>query len=103
MVIVTDRVVVDRQLQKAIMGMEHKAGLVRVMDDKCNSTDLAIALNGNTKIIATTIQKFPFIVDSVKGLKEKRFAVIIDEAHSSTAGKDTRSSCPTTSCASCWA
>ncbi|MFR2155784.1 MAG: DEAD/DEAH box helicase family protein [Evtepia gabavorous] len=87
-IIVTDRVVVDRQLQKAIMGMEHKAGLIRVMDDKCNSTDLAIALNGNTKIIATTIQKFPYIVDSVKGLKNKRFAVIIDEAHSSTAGKD---------------
>ena len=87
-IIVTDRVVVDRQLQKAIMGMEHKAGLIRVMDDKCNSADLAIALNGNTKIIATTIQKFPYIVDSVKGLKSKRFAVIIDEAHSSTAGKD---------------
>ena len=87
-IIVTDRVVVDRQLQKAIMGMEHKAGLIRVMDDKCNSADLAIALNSNTKIIATTIQKFPYIVDSVAGLKEKRFAVIIDEAHSSTAGKD---------------
>lgn len=87
-VIVTDRVVVDRQLQRAIIGMEHKAGLIRVMDDKCNSNDLAIALNGNTKIIATTIQKFPFIVDAVKGLKTKRFAVIIDEAHSSTAGKD---------------
>lgn len=87
-IIVTDRVVVDRQLQKAIMGMEHKAGLIRVMDDKCNSTDLAIALNSNTKIIATTIQKFPFIVDSVKNLKNKHFAVIIDEAHSSTAGKD---------------
>ncbi len=87
-IIITDRVVVDRQLQKAIMGMEHKAGLIRVMDDKCNSADLAIALNGNTKIIATTIQKFPYIVDSVKGLKNKRFAVIIDEAHSSTAGKD---------------
>lgn len=87
-VIVTDRVVVDRQLQKAILGLEHKAGLIRVMDDKCNSADLAIALNGNTKIIATTIQKFPHIVDSVKGLKNKRFAVIIDEAHSSTSGKD---------------
>lgn len=87
-VIITDRVVVDRQLQKAIMGMEHKAGLIRVMDDKCNSADLAIALNGNTKIIVTTIQKFPYIVDSVAGLKSKRFAVIIDEAHSSTAGKD---------------
>ena len=39
-------------------------------------------------IIVTTIQKFPYIVDSVAGLKEKKFAVIIDEAHSSTAGKD---------------
>lgn len=87
-IIVTDRVVVDRQLQAAIMGMEHKAGLIRVMDEKCNSVDLANALNGNTKIIATTIQKFPYIVDSVAGLKEKKFAVIIDEAHSSTAGKD---------------
>lgn len=87
-VIITDRVVVDRQLQKAILGLEHKAGLIRVMDDKCNSADLAIALMGNTKIIATTIQKFPYIVDSVAGLKDKRFAVIIDEAHSSTVGKD---------------
>ncbi len=87
-VIVTDRVVVDRQLQSAVLGMEHKTGLIRVMDEKCTSADLALALKGNTKIIATTIQKFPYIVDTVKGLKEKRFAVIIDEAHSSTAGKD---------------
>lgn len=87
-IIMTDRVVVDRQLQKAIMGMEHKSGFIRVMDEKCNSADLAIALNGNTKIIVTTIQKFPYIVDSVKGLNNKHFAVIIDEAHSSTAGKN---------------
>ena len=58
------------------------------MDEKCNSSDLAIALDGNTKIIATTIQKFPYIVDDVANLKNKKFAVIIDEAHSSTAGKD---------------
>ncbi len=87
-IICTDRVVVDRQLQQAVMGIEHKAGMIRVMDDKCNSNDLALAIQGNTKIIATTIQKFPYIVDSVKGLKDKRFAVIIDEAHSSTAGKN---------------
>jgi len=87
-VIVTDRVVVDRQLQQAVIGLEHKAGLIRVMDDKCNSADLADALKGNTKIIATTIQKFPYIVDSVSNLNKKHFAVIIDEAHSSTAGKD---------------
>lgn len=87
-VIVTDRVVVDRQLQAAVMGMEHKSGLIRVMDKKCNSADLAIALNGNTKIIATTIQKFPYIIDNVSDMKHKKFAVIIDEAHSSTSGKE---------------
>lgn len=87
-VIITDRVVVDRQLQRAITSLEHKAGLIRVMDDKCDSEDLKKALEGNTKIIATTIQKFPYIVDDVHDLNNKRFAVIIDEAHSSTAGKD---------------
>ena len=58
-IICTDRVVVDRQLQQAVMGIEHKAGMIRVMDEKCNSNDLALAIQGNTKIIATTIQKFP--------------------------------------------
>ena len=70
-IIVTDRVVVDRQLQKAVMGMEHASGLIKVMDDRCSSSDLADALNGNTKIIATTIQKFPYIVEEVKNLNNK--------------------------------
>ena len=87
-VIITDRVVVDRQLQDAVKSIEHKSGVIRVMDDRCNSSDLATALKGNTKIIATTIQKFPYIVDEVENLKNKNFAVIIDEAHSSTAGRD---------------
>lgn len=87
-IIITDRIVVDRQLQNAVKSIEHKSGFIRVMDDKCNSADLASALKGNTKIIATTIQKFPYIVDEVKNLKKKKFAVIIDEAHSSTSGKD---------------
>ncbi len=87
-IICTDRVVVDRQLQAAIIGMEHKSGVIKVMDDKCSSADLKTALESNVKIIATTIQKFPYIVDSVNNMKTKKFAVIIDEAHSSTAGKD---------------
>lgn len=95
-IIMTDRVVVDRQLQRAIMGIEHKAGLIRVMDDKCTSEDLKLVLESNTKIVVTTIQKFPYVVDLIKddssvseqSLKDKKFAVIIDEAHSSTAGKD---------------
>ena len=87
-IICTDRVVVDRQLQDAVRGIEHKTGLIKVMGDKCSSADLALALQSNIKIIGTTIQKFPYIVDTVKNLKNKTFAVIIDEAHSSTAGKD---------------
>lgn len=84
--IITDHIVVDRQLQDAVLSMEHKAGLVKVMDDSCNAKDLAAALNGNTKIIVTTIHKFMYIHDLVNELKNKTFAVIIDEAHSSTAG-----------------
>lgn len=95
-IIMTDRVVIDRQLQRAIMGIEHKAGIIRVMDDKCTSEDLKLVLESNTKIVVTTIQKFPYVVDLIKddssvseqSLKDKKFAVIIDEAHSSTAGKD---------------
>ena len=87
-IICTDRVVVDRQLQKAVLSLEHKSGFIRVMDEKCTSADLGRALEGNTKIIVTTIQKFPYIVGNIKALKDKHFAVIIDEAHSSTAGKN---------------
>ncbi|MGL6177918.1 MAG: type I restriction endonuclease subunit R [Tannerellaceae bacterium] len=84
--IITDRIVVDRQLQNAVLSLEHKAGLIKVMDDSCKSKDLADALNGNTKIVVTTIHKFMYINDLVNELKSKTFAVIIDEAHSSTAG-----------------
>lgn len=87
-IIITDRIVVDRQLQDAILGIEHKSGLVQVMDDKSTSSDLADALNGNTKIVVSTIQKFRFIIDQLRDMKDKTFAVIIDEAHSSTAGKN---------------
>lgn len=70
-IICTDRVVVDRQLQQAVMSLEHKSGMIRVMDDKCTSSDLKTALEGNTKIIGTTIQKFPYIVDQVSNLKTR--------------------------------
>lgn len=87
-IVVTDRVVVDRQLQGALLGMDHKNGQIKVMDEKCTSKDLARELQRHTKIIATTIQKFPYIVDTVRNLGDMNFAVIIDEAHSSTAGKE---------------
>ncbi len=58
------------------------------MDEKCDSEDLAIALSGNTKIIVTTIHKFFYILnnDLLGNLKQKKFAILIDEAHSSTEG-----------------
>lgn len=86
--IITDRIIVDRQLQEAVDGIEHKSGLVKIMDDKCNSADLADALAGNTKIVVTTIHKFYYILDQnlLGGMSEKSFAVLIDEAHSSTKG-----------------
>lgn len=87
-IIITDRIVVDSQLQRAVLSLDHQSGLIRVMDDKCSSTDLANAIDSNTKIVATTIQKFPFAMDKITSNKKKTFAVIIDEAHSSTAGKD---------------
>lgn len=86
-VVCTDRVVVDRQLQAAIRMLEPTSGYVRVMNEGCTSADLADALKGGAKIICTTIQKFPYIVDMIDGLKNETFGVIIDESHSSTAGK----------------
>ena len=91
--VITDRIVVDRQLQEAILGIEHKSGQVRVMDDRCDSSDLSTALTGKTKIIVTTIHKFYHILetDLLHELWSKRFAVLIDEAHSSTDGEYMRS------------
>lgn len=87
-IVVTDRVVVDQQLQKAILSLDHETGEICTLDEKKTSKDLAAAINSGTKIIATTIQKFPYIVDEVRGHGESRFAVIIDEAHSSTSGRN---------------
>ena len=86
-IVVTDRVVVDRQLQKAVLAIDHKNGEIYTLDEDKTSADLAKALNGGTKIVATTIHKFDYIIDSVKALANKTFAVIIDEAHSSTNGR----------------
>jgi type I restriction enzyme R subunit len=86
-IVITDRIIVDQQLQEAIQGIDHKTGLLKVLDEKCNSDDLATALRGNTKIIVTTIHKFFHILEkNLLSLKDKTFAVLIDEAHSSTEG-----------------
>ncbi len=87
-IVVTDRKVLDKQLQEAIYQLEHKAGLVVKIDDDKNSSDLAKAITSGVKIIITTIQKFPYALEKIEELDKRKYAVIIDEAHSSTAGEN---------------
>jgi len=84
-VVVTDRKVLDNQLQKTIYQFEHKAGVVQRIDK--DSSQLLSALGYGTNIIITTLQKFPHIVDKVGDLPDRNYAVIIDEAHSSQGGE----------------
>lgn len=86
-IVVSDRRNLDKQLQDSIYQIEHKHGVVEKIDDDKSSTDLANALNTGVKIIITTLQKFSFILDKVQNLSDKRFAVIVDEAHSSQGGR----------------
>ena len=87
-IVVTDRKVLDKQLQDAIYQLEHKRGLVVKIDDDKNSSDLANAITSGVKIIITTIQKFPYALQKIDSLEKRKYAVIIDEAHSSTAGEN---------------
>ena len=88
-VVITDRLVLDRQLQDTIYQFEHAHGVVQRIDE--DSKQLAEALIGDqARIIITTLQKFPWVVDKVRGLPERRYAVIVDEAHSSQTGDAAR-------------
>lgn len=84
-VVITDRLVLDKQLQDTIYQFEQVDGVVVKIEN--NSAQLSEALNTGKKIIVTTLQKFPFILDNVNDLSGKRFAVIVDEAHSSQTGE----------------
>ena len=95
-VVVTDRRVLDQQLQATIYQFEHKTGVVEKIDE--DTQQLARALSQGTPIVITTIQKFPFISRALSTLEKKgsdvkidtagkRFAVIVDEAHSSQSGE----------------
>lgn len=85
MIVVTDRRVLDHQLQESIYQLEHKIGLVAKIEE--SSSQLAEEIEKGTKIIISTIQKFPFILDKLAGTKGKKYAIVIDEAHSSTSGR----------------
>lgn len=80
-VVVTDRRVLDKQLQDTVYQFEHKQGVVQRIDE--SSTQLAEALEAGTPIVITTLQKFPFVTEKIGELPKHRYAVIVDEAHSS--------------------
>ncbi len=95
-VVITDRRVLDQQLQNTIFQFEHKLGVVQKINE--NTQQLAKALSDGVPIIISTIQKFPFITQAIRTLEAngksvaistagKRFAVIVDEAHSSQSGE----------------
>ena len=84
-IVVTDRLVLDQQLQDTIYQFEHKRGVVERIDK--DSQQLADALASGTNIIITTLQKFPFVLDKVKELPKSNYAVVVDEAHSSQGGE----------------
>lgn len=84
-IVITDRLVLDDQLQRTIYQFEHKTGVVQKVDK--NSDQLAEALIKGTNIIVTTLQKFPFVLEKVGDLPDRKYAVIIDEAHSSQGGE----------------
>ncbi|MCM1235864.1 MAG: DEAD/DEAH box helicase family protein, partial [Ruminococcus flavefaciens] len=82
-IIVTDRKVLDEQLQDTVYQFDHVDGVVQKIDK--NSQQLKAAINDGVPIIITTLQKFPVIYKEVKS-DNRRFAVIVDEAHSSQTG-----------------
>ena len=89
-IVVTNRVVLDGQLQDTINSFEHKVGLVEAIDDKKNSHSLAEAINDGKKIIISTVQKFLFGYKDMNSYTGKKFAIIIDEAHQGQSGESAR-------------
>ena len=80
-IVITDRRVLDRQLQNTVRQFEQVPGVVNVIDQ--DSAQLADALNRGADIIVSTLQKFPFVLDKVQATPGRTYAIIVDEAHSS--------------------
>ena len=85
-IVITDRRTLDTQIARTIKGYDHVAAIFGHSD---NAQELRGFLQKGKKIIVTTVQKFPFILDELGDLSGKRFALLIDEAHSSQGGKTT--------------
>ena len=85
-IVVTDRTVLDAQLQDTISGFDHTLGTVETIGEGKNSQDLKKAINDGVRIIVTTLQKFPVIYEEVDAANGRNYAIICDEAHSSQSG-----------------
>ncbi|MEY3964867.1 MAG: hypothetical protein RL263_35, partial [Bacteroidota bacterium] len=89
-IVVTDRRVLDKQIQDNIRQFEQTPGAVAYIDKNKTSQDLKDAIEKGKRVIVTTLQKFPVISEVIAQNKDKTYAVIIDEAHSSQAGESAR-------------
>lgn len=87
-VVITDRRILDRQLQRTMRQFEQQLGVVENIDK--TSVQLKEALEAGKTIIVSTLQKYPVIAEEIGRLPGKRFAVIVDEAHSSQSGESTK-------------
>ncbi|MCF0122886.1 MAG: type I restriction endonuclease subunit R, partial [Ruminiclostridium sp.] len=85
-IVVTDRTVLDAQLQATISGFDHTLGTVETIGEGKNSQNLKDAINNGVRIIVTTLQKFPVIYEEVDKANGRNYAIICDEAHSSQTG-----------------
>ncbi|MEK6828018.1 MAG: DEAD/DEAH box helicase family protein, partial [Nanoarchaeota archaeon] len=85
-IVISDRKVIDKQLQRQVQAIEKVKGIVDVIDEKKTAQDLKEALKTGSNIVVTTLQKFPYILEEVKDLPKRTYSVIIDEAHSSQTG-----------------
>lgn len=88
-IVITDRRVLDRQLQDTVRSFEQVKGIVTTIETQ-KAQNLAKALQGGSDIIVTTLQTFPFVTKEIGQLPGKRFAVVIDEAHSSQSGEGSK-------------
>lgn len=87
--VITDRRVLNQQLQTTVLGFDHTLGVVEVIRDSDPSSKLKdIILQGNARIVICTLHRFPYIYDKVGSQSGRRYAVIVDEAHSSQSGKN---------------
>jgi type I restriction enzyme R subunit len=88
-IVITDRRVLDQQLQNTIYQFEHKSGVVQKIDE--DSKQLADALDKGINIVITTLHKFPYVIEHLKKsetiLPDRKYALIVDEAHSSQGGE----------------